>query len=189
MNKLVVATGNKGKLKEIISILGDKFEILSMKDVGFSAEIEENGSSFLENATIKAKALYYFCHIPTLADDSGLCVDALGGLPSIYSARFSGKNATDDENIDKLLKNMQNITNRKAKFVCNMVYFSQEKVAVGVGEVYGEILTSKRGQNGFGYDSVFFSPALNKTFAQATDEEKNEISHRKLALFDLLKKL
>jgi len=186
---LVVASGNKGKIEEIKTILGDFFDVKSMKEVGFCNEIEENGQTFFENALIKAKAVYNFCKLPVLSDDSGLCVDALNGKPGVFSARFAGTNATDEENIDKLLFELAGKENRNAKFVCTMVYYDAERIIEGNGEVCCKILQERKGTGGFGYDSVFFCSKLNKTFAEASMEEKNQLSHRKSALLEILRKL
>ena len=190
MQKLVIATSNKGKLKEIKEMLGGMYEIVSMKDVGFNAEIEETGKTFEENSLLKAKAVYDFCHLPSLADDSGLMVDALNGAPGVYSARYAGEDHSDKANRQKLLKELSDVSLRTAKFVSVITLIDEnEDVFVGIGETKGEITREERGENGFGYDSLFFSYDLQKTFGQATDEEKNEVSHRSRALADLTKKL
>ena len=190
MQKLVIATSNKGKLKEIKEMLGGMYEIVSMKDVGFNAEIEETGETFEKNSLLKAKAVYDFCHLPSLADDSGLMVDALNGAPGVYSARFAGEDHSDKANRQKLLKELSDVSLRTAKFVSVITLIDEnEDVFVGIGETKGEITREERGENGFGYDSLFFSYDLQKTFGQATDEEKNEVSHRSRALADLTKKL
>ena len=190
MQKLVIATSNKGKLKEIKEMLGGMYEIVSMKDVGFNAEIEETGETFEENSLLKAKAVYDFCHLPSLADDSGLMVDALNGAPGVYSARFAGEDHSDKANRQKLLKELSDVSLRTAKFVSVITLIDEnEDENDGIGETKGEITREERGENGFGYDSLFFSYDLQKTFGQATDEEKNEVSHRSRALADLTKKL
>lgn len=190
MQKLVIATSNKGKLKEIKEMLGGIYEIVSMKDVGFNAEIKETGETFEENSLLKAKAVYDFCHLPSLADDSGLMVDALNGAPGVYSARYAGEDHSDKANRQKLLKELSDVSLRTAKFVSVITLIDEnEDVFVGIGETKGEITREERGENGFGYDSLFFSYDLQKTFGQATDEEKNEVSHRSRALADLTKKL
>jgi XTP/dITP diphosphohydrolase len=186
--KIVVASGNAGKIKEMKEIFPD-VEILSMKELGFNEEIEENGKSFRENAFIKAKAVGDKLHLATLSDDSGLCVDALGGAPGIYSARFSGEG--EKANRELLLKHLSNITNRRAHFACAVcLYFPETGKAIfGEGQTNGMILYEEMGTNGFGYDSLFRSDDLGKSFGLATDEEKNRVSHRARALHDLLKKL
>ncbi len=185
--KLVAATGNAHKLKEIKAILKDT-ELVSMREIGFEGEIEETGETFLENALIKARAVCKATNLPALADDSGLCVDALGGAPGVYSARYSG--GGDRENRKLLLKNLEGKEDRRAHFCCAVaLVFPNGKELVAEGKTYGEILYEERGTNGFGYDPLFFSDDLHKTFAEATDEEKNVVSHRSRALFELRKLL
>lgn len=187
---IVVASKNKGKIQEIRQVLGeDLFEIKSMANFGIDIDITENGSSFEENAIIKAKAIYDILKIPALADDSGLCVDALNGQPGIYSARFS-ESGLDKDNNKKLLAVMKNISNRNAKFVSVIALVKGENdVVLGYGETDGKILDREEGENGFGYDPLFYSYDLKKTFGQASASEKNKVSHRYRALVDLLSKL
>lgn len=187
--RLIVATGNRGKLAEFADML-DMFEVVSYKDVGIDAEIEENGKTFLENAIIKAQSVAKHTSFDVLADDSGLCVNALSGAPGIYTARFAGENATDDENIDKLLQVMEGQTDRRAEFRCCLALVRADgTVITGEGATTGEILSERRGSNGFGYNPVFYSYDLKKSFGQADEDEKNLISHRGRALKDLLNKL
>lgn len=193
MEKLIVASNNKGKIKEIKEILKDVYEIVPMGEAGFNEEIEENGSTFFENALIKAKAVSEALGVNALADDSGLCVDALGGAPGIYSARFSGVHGDDAANRKKLLSELKNLKNpdeRKARFVSSVVLYKRGgEVVSGMGETYGIIGFKEEGENGFGYDSLFVSDDLGKSFGVATAEEKNAVSHRKRALIDLLRHL
>lgn len=193
MEKLIVASNNKGKIKEIKEILKDVYEIVPMGEAGFNEEIEENGSTFFENALIKAKAVSEALGVNALADDSGLCVDALGGAPGIYSARFSGVHGDDAANRKKLLSELKNLKNpdeRKAKFVSSVVLYKRDgEVVSGIGETHGIIGFKEEGENGFGYDSLFVSDDLGKSFGVATAEEKNAVSHRKRALIDLLRHL
>lgn len=193
MEKLIVASNNKGKIKEIKEILKDVYEIVPMGEVGFNEEIEENGSTFFENALIKAKAVSEALGVNALADDSGLCVDALGGAPGIYSARFSGVHGDDAANRKKLLSELKNLKNpdeRKARFVSSVVLYKRgDEVVSGMGETHGIIGFQEEGENGFGYDSLFVSDDLGKSFGVATAEEKNAVSHRKRALIDLLRHL
>lgn len=193
MEKLIVASNNKGKIKEIKEILKDVYEIVPMGEAGFNEEIEENGSTFFENALIKAKAVSEALGVNALADDSGLCVDALGGAPGIYSARFSGVHGDDSANRKKLLSELKNLKNpdeRKAKFVSSVVLCKRGgEVVSGMGETHGIIGFKEEGENGFGYDSLFVSDDLGKSFGVATAEEKNAVSHRKRALIDLLRHL
>ena len=186
--KIVVASGNKAKIREISEILTD-YEIISCKDAGFVGDIIEDGKTFLENALIKAKTVAEALNIPALADDSGICVDALGGAPGIYSARYAG-DGNDDHNNELLLKNMQGEKNRNAKFVCCMVYYRPDgKIVTATGETHGEIMDKCYGENGFGYDPLFFSHDLNKCLGIASDTEKNTISHRFRAIEGINKKL
>lgn len=193
MEKLIVASNNKGKIKEIKEILKDVYEIVPMGEVGFNEEIEENGSTFFENALIKAKAVSEALGVNALADDSGLCVDALGGAPGIYSARFSGVHGDDAANRKKLLNELKDLKNpdeRKARFVSSVVLYKRDgEVVSGIGETHGIIGFEEEGENGFGYDSLFVSDDLGKSFGVATAEEKNAVSHRKRALIDLLRHL
>lgn len=193
MEKLVVASNNKGKIKEIKEILKDVYEIVPMGEVGFNEEIEENGSTFFENALIKAKAVSEALGVNALADDSGLCVDALGGAPGIYSARFSGVHGDDAANRKKLLEELKDLKNpeeRKAKFVSSVVLYKRGgEVVSGTGETHGFIAFKEEGENGFGYDSLFISDDLGKSFGLASAGEKNAVSHRKRALIDLLRHL
>ena len=180
--RLVVATGNQNKLREIAEIFTD-FEVVSQKQMGFDVDVEENGTTFAENALIKARAACQALGLPTLADDSGLCVEALNGAPGIYSARYCGKHGFDKENRDLLLKNLQGVENRRAYFACAMaLVYPNGKELLAEGRAYGEILEEERGMGGFGYDCIFQSEDLQKSFGVATAEEKNAVSHRFRAL-------
>lgn len=187
--KLVIATQNKGKLKEYQALLGEFYEVVSTADVGFFKDVEETGKTFAENSYLKAKAVYDFCKLPSLADDSGLSVDALDGAPGVNSARYSGEHGNDQKNYLLLLKNMQGVKNRKANFQTAITLITEEKTYTATGVVYGEILLFPEGENGFGYDPVFFSYDLQKSFGVAEDEEKNKVSHRARATANLLNQL
>ena len=187
MEQLIIASANKGKIKEFQQLLGDKYQVLSMAEVGYQEDIQETGSTFEENATIKAKAVYEKTGFATLADDSGLCVPSLNGAPGIYSARYAGENATMAENKKLLLDNL-NGKDRYAYFTCCLVLYNGEK-SVFEGITEGEILTEEKGTNGFGYDSLFYSYDLGKSFAECTDQEKNLVSHRSRAIKKLVEKL
>ncbi len=185
---IVVASGNKGKLKEIQDLLPD-FNVVSYKELGFNEEIEETGTTFYENALIKAKTVSMALNLPALADDSGLCVEALGGAPGVISARYS-ETGLDKDNNEKLLKVMKGEKNRNAKFVCCMVYYSPNgEIFTATGETYGTIMDETQGQNGFGYDVLFYSTEINKCFGLASKEEKNAVSHRFRALEGIKEKL
>lgn len=188
----IAATKNKGKIKEMQSILEKLgIEIISQEEAEINIDIVETGTTFEENALIKARAVAMLTDEAVIADDSGLCVECLDGRPGIYSARYAGEEATDDENIKKLLEEMDGEENRSAKFVCSiaMIYPDGTELTSS-GEVLGSITTEKRGTNGFGYDPVFVPEELGgKTFAESADEDKNEISHRKRALHALYEKI
>lgn len=188
MKKIVLATGNKDKLKEIRQILVG-YEIVSCAEEGFCGDIQENGNSFYENALIKAKTVSKALNMPVLADDSGICVEALNGAPGIYSARYAG-DGNDKSNNLLLLKNLKDKSNRKAKYVCAMVFYKPNgEIISAEGEMKGEILSEPVGNGGFGYDPLFFSYELNKPVGLSSAEEKNKVSHRYKALKNLLEKL
>lgn len=189
--QLVIATSNQHKADEISKRLPGQFEIVLQSELGVESP-EETGTSFVENALIKAKNATRLTGMPALADDSGLCVDALGGRPGIHSARFAGTHATDRSNILKLLAEMDGIKNRKAAFHCVLVYVASENDPVPLitqGRWSGEISINEQGDQGFGYDPIFFLPEQSKTAAQLSPGDKNAISHRGLALRSLAKKL
>ena len=186
--RLVVASGNAHKIKEISDMLPE-FEVVGYKDLGLDFEIEENGTTFYENALIKAKTVSEALDLPALADDSGICVDALNGEPGIYSARYAG-DGVDAHNNELLLKKMQGEKNRKAKFVCCMVFYKPDgQIVTATGETHGSIMYETIGENGFGYDPLFMSDDLGKCLGIATAEEKNTISHRFRAIKALKEKL
>ncbi len=186
--KIVAATTNAGKLREIREILSD-YDVVSASDVGFMDDVEETGTTFMENALLKARTVCKAVGLPVLGDDSGLCVDALNGEPGIYSARYSGKGMV--ENRQLLLKNLQGKSNRAAHFTCAMaLVFPDGREYTVAGHTYGIIATEEQGgANGFGYDCLFVSDDLGKPFSMATAEEKNAVSHRGRALRNLLNKL
>lgn len=189
--KLVLATGNFGKLKEMRMLLGEQFDVVSMKELGIDVDVEETGETFAENALIKANALMQLTGCATAADDSGLAVDALGGRPGVYSARYSGVHGDDEANNRKLLKELQDVSEpRTGRYVCAMALCrpSREPL-VAEGACEGEILREYRGEGGFGYDPLFLSADLNKTFAEADLEEKNRVSHRGRAIAKLVQML
>ena len=181
--KFVLASHNKGKLAEMQSILGELgVEVVLQSDVGLDLEPEETGETFLENAAIKAKAVMEASGLPAIADDSGLCVNYLNGGPGVYSARFGGFD-NDAQRNALLLEMMQGCTDRSAHFHSAIVCaFPNGDMVTAEGECPGTIAFAPRGENGFGYDPLFFVPSLRKTFAMLTAEEKNAISHRGNAL-------
>ncbi len=182
---LVVATGNAHKLREISQIFPE-YTILSQKDAGFDCEVEETGTTFAENAIIKAQVACNALKLPVIADDSGICVNALGGKPGIYSARYAGEHGNDKANRALLLENLKGQTDRSAYFESAVALASpnQEPVVV-TGRTYGYILDEETGIGGFGYDPIFFSDDLQKSFGLASAEEKNAVSHRYRSLMKL----
>lgn len=185
---LVIATKNKGKTAEIRNLLKDfPVNIMNIADFGPIPPVEENGTTFDENAYKKASFTSRVLGFPALADDSGLIVDALGGAPGVYSARYAGEEASDDERCAKLLQEMEGKTDRKAAFECVI------SIAVPTGPALtyearceGLIVEKPAGSNGFGYDPIFYYPPLNKTFAELTIEEKSKVSHRGKALGEII---
>jgi len=184
MTKLLLSTGNAGKvneLRELLAAAGAEAEVLSLKDFPAFVAPEEDGDTFHENALIKARAAAKFTGLIALADDSGLCVDALSGAPGVYSARFSGEGATDEKNNALLLEKLRNTPTeaRTAYFMSAVAMVTPDgKETVTQGKAQGIILTEQKGTGGFGYDPLFYVPELGKTFAELTMEEKNRISHR-----------
>lgn len=179
--RIIIASGNNGKIKEIADILNE-YQTIGYKSLGYDFEVEETGSTFYENALLKAQAVMKATGEVALADDSGLVVNALGGAPGIYSARYSG-DGDSEHNMDLLLKNMQGVCDRSAKFVCCIVAcFPNGKVLKAEGETLGKIEYEKKGSGGFGYDPIFFSSDLNKCFGLCSEQEKNSVSHRFRAL-------
>lgn len=199
MEKIIVASNNSHKINEIKQILKElDFEVKSLKEEGIILEVEEDGKTFEENARKKAVEIADFLkkrgdeEFIVLADDSGLEVDYLNGAPGIYSARYSGEHGNDDENNKKLLEELLGVTEEKrgAKFVCVIALECSNDRYVSVrGEVEGRIMEELSGSRGFGYDPLFYYKPLNKTFSELTSDEKNEISHRGIALRNLKEEL
>ena len=193
MKKIVFATNNAHKVSEFRSYfeqMGVEAEIVTIKEIGFTGEIVEDADSFEGNAYIKAKTLCDYTGLISVADDSGLMVDALDGEPGVYSARYAGENATDAENNEKLWAELEKHPekSKKARFVCSICVCRPDGETLYVsGESEGEIIDEYRGEGRFGYDPIFYYPPFNKTFAEMTSEEKNSISHRGRALAQLLK--
>lgn len=184
---LVVASGNEHKLRELQHIFGDYYTVVSMKAMGFRSDIDENASTFAGNAVIKAEAVCAATGLPTLADDSGLTVDALDGEPGVLSARYAGQHGDDKANNALLLQRMRGKTARGAAFQCAIALkLPGREALVAEGSCPGVILESERGNGGFGYDPLFLYEPLNKTFAELTEEEKNQISHRARACEKML---
>ena len=181
--KIIAATKNKNKLREFGEILRG-FEIISQEEAGVDIEVEETGTTFEENSMLKAKAIFEATGIAAIADDSGLCVDALGGAPGVYSARYGGEGLDDEGRVQLLLENMKNIPKgeRSARFVCAITLVDKDRIITARGECEGEIDYEPKGENGFGYDPVFYVEKYKKTMAQISPDEKNAISHRGKAL-------
>ena len=182
--KMVLASKNQKKMKEMNEILSTMgVEVCLQSDVGIDIDVEETGTTFEENSLLKAKAVMEASGLPAIADDSGLCVDALNGAPGVYSARYGGEGLDDTGRYKLLLANMPKGEARTAKFVSVITCcFPNGDVLTARGECPGTIAFAPMGEGGFGYDPIFFLPKLKKTFAQLTAEEKNAISHRGLAL-------
>ncbi len=190
MKQVVIATKNRGKVKDFETLfqpLG--YEVVTMFDVAPNMEIEETGTTFEENAVLKAEALSKALNKMVIADDSGLAIDALDGEPGVYSARYAGDH-DDEANIQKVLANLEGVQERTARFVCVIAVATPSQATYTVrGECVGEITTAKKGDNGFGYDPIFYVPTLEKTMAQLTAEQKASVSHRGNALRKLQDKL
>jgi XTP/dITP diphosphohydrolase len=182
---IVLATHNRDKREELQEALSEfTVEILSLNDFPFIGEIEEVGQTLLENSMIKAKTVHNLTQLPAIADDTGLEVEALNGAPGIYAARYAGEDVTYEDNVNKLLAEMENIPleNRKAQFRTVISFVDKDRELWTEGTIKGIIGESAKGKNGFGYDSVFFVPELEKTFSELSIGEKNKISHRGLAM-------
>lgn len=192
--KIVLASGNQGKVKELAAMLsGLGIEVIPQSEFAL-VEVAETGTTFVENAIIKARHAAKQTGLPAIADDSGLAVDALGGAPGVYSARYSGDQATDESNIIKLLDVMADIPKekRQARFLCVLVYMRHSEDPTPIicqGEWFGNITTEQHGENGFGYDPVFWVNQQNCSAAQLSGEQKNALSHRGKALKMLLTQL
>ena len=189
MKKLILATKNKHKITELKTMLKG-YDILSLDDICFVGDVEETGTTSIENAKIKALAIKEFCEekgieYPIIADDSGLFVSALGGEPGVNSARYAGDH-NDEANRQKLLKNLEGRMDRTAHFECAICYVSKNEIKMFIGRTYGEITTEKIGDESFGYDCLFYSADLKKTFGEATEAEKDAVSHRGRAVASLV---
>ncbi|MCP4179007.1 MAG: XTP/dITP diphosphatase [bacterium] len=183
-NKLLIASNNLHKIEELIQILQNtELDVISPKDIGGIPEVEETGTTFEENASLKAVDTAKFSNMYVFADDSGLEVEALGNRPGVYSARYAGPNASDTDRVNKLLGELSGIENRKARFVCVIAISSPTgEIKTFRGEINGTIINAPQGSNGFGYDPVFLPDGYDKSFAQLDSCIKNRISHRANAL-------
>lgn len=192
MKKIVLASSNKGKIKEFKEIFANiNIEIVPQTDFHVS-DIDETGLSFIENAILKARNCSKHTGLPAIADDSGLEVFSLNGEPGIYSARYSGEHGNDKANIDKLLTKMNSKTSRAARFVCALAHVKHAKdptPTISLGFLNGEIADTPKGEYGFGYDPIFKIPEFKKTLAEISPEDKNKISHRAIALNNIIKNL
>ncbi len=192
MKDIVLASNNKHKIKEFKEILKE-YNILSLNDIGFTEDIVEDGETFEENALIKARTIKNYLqekglNYDVIADDSGLCCKALNNAPGVYSARYAG-NHDDQANRDKLIKELEG-KDKTAYFICDIVLYKDKyEYKSFTGKTNGKIIDEEKGKKDFGYDCIFFSDDLKKTFGEATEEEKNSVSHRKRAIEELLKEL
>lgn len=190
--KIVLASGNQGKVREFSALFADYgVKVIAQKELGVS-DVPETGTTFVENAIIKARHAAKVTGLPAIADDSGLVVNALNGAPGIYSARYAGENATDSDNIAKLLEQLANKDDRSAHFFCTLVFMRHADDPVPLisqGKWQGHILQSTKGNGGFGYDPVFYAPEYGCAAAELEKSEKNKISHRSKALSILLKSM
>lgn len=186
MNKIIIASNNEGKIKEIIKIFNNK-KILTLNQINCNIDIEEDGKTFEENAIKKAKEIFEIVKIPCIADDSGLCIKSLDGYPGVYTKRFLGEGKNDRERNEYLIELLKDKNDRQAIFECNIVYYDETHTYIGKGKIEGKISNEPRGKNGFGFDEIF-ELENGRTLAEITDEEKNKISARKMALEDLKQK-
>lgn len=185
--KFVFATNNAHKLEEVSAILGEKVELLSLKDIGCHDDIPETADTLEGNALLKAQYIAEKYHVDCFADDTGLEVEALGGAPGVYSARYAGDGHDSEANMKKLLKDMEGVENRKAQFRTAFALIIDGKEHLFEGIVKGEIITVRRGTSGFGYDPIFVPEGYTQTFAEMGNELKNKISHRAVATEKLCK--
>ncbi len=182
MKKIIFATNNAHKLHEVSDILKDKYQVLSLNDVGINTDIPETGTTLQENAMIKARFVYELKGGDCFADDTGLEVEVLDGAPGVYSARYAGENKDSKANMQKVLVELQGENNRKARFVTVIAAIIDGKEYYFEGIIKGSIIESPRGDSGFGYDPIFLPDGYYKTFAELGDDIKNKISHRALAV-------
>ncbi len=187
--KIVLASNNKGKLREFTRLLAPlQIEVHPQGEFNVPAA-EEPFGTFIENCLLKARHASNITGLPAIADDSGICVNALGGAPGVYSARFSGEGATDEKNNDLLVKKLQDVADRSAHYTCVLVavrHADDPEPVIAEGRWYGEVIDTPAGDGGFGYDPHFYLPELRKTAAQLTADEKNAISHRGQAMVKLI---
>ena len=176
--KILFGTNNQNKLQEIRQILDEKYEVLSLKDLGKQMDVEETETTLEGNAILKATTYYHHTGIPCFADDTGLEVEALNGAPGVYSARYAGENCSYDDNVNKMLREMIGKENRKAQFRTVIAFYDGSQTLTFDGIVNGQIIQERRGTNGFGYDPIFLPEGYQETFAELSSEVKNSISQR-----------
>jgi XTP/dITP diphosphohydrolase len=189
--KVLFASKNNGKVREVKKILGEAgIEVISLADFEDAPDVIEDRETFLDNAMKKAREIYDKFHIPVIADDSGLAVDQLDGRPGVYSARYAGENATDNDNNEKLISELKGFPSpHKAKFISVAVYYNGSNYIAASGELKGELILQPRGHNGFGYDPLFIPDGYKNTLAEFSLENKNSISHRAKAFRELKRKI
>ncbi len=187
--KLIFATHNKNKVKEVKSLMPSTINLCSLSDIDYTKDIEETASTFEGNALIKARTIYQDTGLNCFADDSGLIVDSLNGRPGVYSARYAGEPKDDQRNIDKILDELNGVQNRKAHFKSVIALILNGNEFVFEGIINGVLTDKKSGVNGFGYDPIFIPDGYQQTFAEISFEVKNKISHRALAMEKLIKVL
>lgn len=187
IGKIILATNNQHKLREIAYILGNEIELLTLKDILCDVDIPETGETLEANAIQKAEYVFRNYGLDAMADDSGLEVESLDNKPGVLSARYAGEDKDSEANIDKVLKKLQGIENRKAKFRTVIALILEGKTHLFEGAISGTIIHERKGNNGFGYDSIFMPDGYNQTFAEMDDAVKNRISHRALAIEELRK--
>lgn len=180
--KIVFATNNCNKLKELQSSLGDTFDLVSLKDIGCNVDIPETGSTLEENAYIKSSYVYNNYGLNCFADDTGFEIDSLNGEPGVYSARYAGENKNSNDNMEKVLQKLKGQKNRRAQFRTIISLWFNGKETKFEGTVKGTVLTEKHGNGGFGYDPIFMPDGFNCSFAEMSLKEKNDISHRGIAV-------
>ena len=184
---MILASNNKGKLEEIKKILNE-YQIYSLKDKNIDIDVEEDQDTFIGNATKKAKEIYEIAHEEVIADDSGLCINALDGFPGVMTHRFLGDDVSDEDRNNYLINEVNKYEDRSAQVICNLVYYDGNQTIIGEGILNGYIAKEQRGTNGFGFDPIFELPN-GKTLAELTPDEKNEVSARALAASDLKQKI
>tara|TARA_A100001388_G_scaffold86131_1_gene62295 strand:+ start:83361 stop:83948 length:588 start_codon:yes stop_codon:yes gene_type:complete len=193
MQKVLIGTNNKGKVKEYKFFLSNYFHVLTPSDIGINFDVAETGSTYEENSLLKLEFLRRKdLNMAILCDDSGLEIESLNNEPGVFSARYAGEDCSDQDNIDKVLRNLNGKKDRKAKFICVVSFFWDKFSSfprIFRGECYGSILENQSGNSGFGYDPIFYYENLSKTFANLSEDEKNKISHRAMAMKELFSNL